>query len=67
MARGPAVARLEGTLANVAQLRLDVRRACLTGAFTYAITSDGPATITMSDGRVLRLVAGANTGTLPAR
>lgn len=65
--RGPAVARLEGTLANVAQLRVDVRRACLTGAFAYAITSDGPATITLSDGRVLRLVAGPNSGTLPAR
>ena len=65
--RGPAAARLEGTLANVAQLRLDVRRACLPGAFTYAITSDGPATVTLSDGRVLTLRAGANTGTLPAR
>ena len=67
VSRGPAVARLEGTLANVAQLRVDVRRACLTGAFAYAITSDGPATMTLSDGRVLHLTAGANTGTLPAR
>ena len=65
--RGPAVARLEGTLANVRQLRVDVRRTCLTGAFAYAIHSDGPATLTLSDGRVLALVAGDNTGTLPAR
>jgi len=65
--RGPAAARLEGTLANVSQLRLDVRRACLPGAFTYAITSDGPATVTLSVGRVLTLAAGANSGTLPAR
>ena len=65
--RGPAVARLEGTLANVASLRLDVRRACLTGAFAYAITTDAPTAITLSDGRVLNLAAGANTGTVPAR
>ena len=64
---GPAVARLEGTLANVSQLRVDVRRTCLTGAFAYAIRSDGPATLTLSDGRVLALVAGDNIGTLPAR
>ena len=64
---GPAVGRLEGTLANVSQLRVDVRRTCLTGAFAYAIDSDGPARITFSDGRVLALVAGANTGTLPVR
>ena len=51
----------------MSQLRLDVRRACLTGAFTYAITSDGPATVTLSDGRVLILAAGANSGTLPGR
>ena len=64
---GPAVARLEGTLANVSQLRVDVRRTCLTGAFPYAIRSDGPATLTFSDGRVLALVAGDNIGTLPVR
>jgi dienelactone hydrolase len=65
--RGPAAARLEGSLANVGQLTVDVRRTCLTRAFAYTITSDGPATVTLSDGRVLRLVAGTNTGALPAR
>jgi hypothetical protein len=35
--------------------------------FGYAIDSDGPATLTLSDGRVLRLSAGTNAGTLPAR
>ena len=62
--RGPRAARLTGTLAGVAALTVDVRRACLPGAFTYAITSDGPAVLTLSDGRVLRLAAGANEGTL---
>jgi hypothetical protein len=64
---GPAAARLEGTLANVNRLRVDVRRTCLTGAVEYAIESDGPATLTLSDGRVLALVAGDNTGTVPPR
>ena len=65
--RGPAVARLEGTLANVASLRLDVRRTCLTGAFAYTITTDAPTAITLSDGRMLNLAAGTTTGTVPAR
>jgi hypothetical protein len=65
--RGPAAARLEGRLANVASLRIDVRRACLTGAFAYSITTDAPAAITLSDGRVLNPAAGTNTGTLPSR
>ncbi|MDK3255980.1 hypothetical protein [Blastococcus capsensis] len=64
--RGPAAARLEGTLANVAELQVDTQRTCLTGAFTYELTSDGPATLTLSDGRVLRLTAGVNRGSLPA-
>ena len=38
---------------------------CLTGkAVTYDVTSDGPATLTLSDGRVLRLVNGSNSGVL---
>jgi hypothetical protein len=64
---GPALARLEGALANVGALRIDARRTCLTGAFAHAISSDGPATLTLSEGRALSLVAGENTGSLPAR
>ena len=64
---GPVVARLEGTLANVASLRLDVRRTCLTGAFAYTITTDAQTAITLSDGRVLNLAAGTTSGTVRAR
>ncbi len=55
---------LEGSLVNVGSGRLDLSEACLTGAFRYAVTSDGPSVLRLSDGRVLRLVEGLNTGTL---
>lgn len=64
--KGPAAPRLTGTLINVASLRVDVTRACLAGAAVeYALTTDGPADIALSDGRVLSLPgAGEHTGVL---
>lgn len=58
--------RMTGTLANVASLAIDVDQTCLTGAFDYTITSDGPARVRLSDGRTIDLVAGENTGRLEA-
>ncbi|MBW3657703.1 MAG: prolyl oligopeptidase family serine peptidase [Actinobacteria bacterium] len=60
--------RLQGTLANVASLTVDVAGACLTtDAVPYALTTDGPVTVTLTDGRVLTLAAvGEHTGTIPA-
>lgn len=53
--------RLEGTLANVASLSIDATATCLeTGSVGYAITTDGPATLTLSNGRTLSL-PGAGT------
>ncbi len=60
--RGARAATLTGTLAGVASLTVDAARACLPGALSYRITSDGPAVLTLSDGRVLRLVSGLNEG-----
>lgn len=56
--------RLEGTLANVQSLRVDTAGACLgTGTVGYAITTDGPSEIRLSDGRRLTLpAAGAHEG-----
>lgn len=65
--RGPRRAQLTGTLAGVSSLVVDGPRACLPGAFSYRIESDGPAVLRLRDGRVLRLAGGSNTGTLPAR
>lgn len=65
--RGPRRAQLTGTLAGVSSLVVDGPRACLPGAFSYRIESDGPAVLRLRDGRVLRLAAGSDTGTLPAR
>ena len=61
-------AKLTGTLKNVTSLRIDAARTCLAGqAFSYEITTDGPATISLSDGRTVTLAAsGKQTGTVPA-
>lgn len=56
--------RLEGTLANVASLTIDGAGACLAAGTRYRISSDGPAVIRFSDGRVLNLVAGNNDGVI---
>ncbi|MCW2605459.1 MAG: hypothetical protein JWO60_152 [Frankiales bacterium] len=60
--RGAKAATLTGTLTGVAALTVDTTRACLPGALRYSVRSDGPAVLTLSDGRVVRLVAGLNEG-----
>jgi dienelactone hydrolase len=57
---------LEGTLSNVASLKIDARRACLRGkAVSYRITTDGPASVTFGDGRSLAFAgAGEHRGVL---
>jgi dienelactone hydrolase len=61
-------AAIEGTLKNVASLSIDTRATCLgDGPVAYKITTDGPATLTLSDGRAVRLPgAGTHAATLPA-
>jgi pimeloyl-ACP methyl ester carboxylesterase len=50
--------RIEGTLGNVASLRVDSTGACLQGnRIAYRIQTDGPATIDFSNGPKLRLPA----------
>jgi hypothetical protein len=63
-------ALLQGTLGNVASLTIDAGATCLRDKrFDYDITTDGPATVMLNDGRTLKLTAGgAHKGTLaPAR
>lgn len=60
----PAQNRLEGTLGNVASLTIDTAGACLLAGTSYSLTTDGPATLRFSEGRVLTLTAGLNEGTL---
>ncbi|MGB1581598.1 MAG: prolyl oligopeptidase family serine peptidase, partial [Nevskiales bacterium] len=54
--------RLEGSLHNVGSLMIDAAATCLSAGTTYAIESDGPATLQLSDGRSLQLDAGLNEG-----
>jgi dienelactone hydrolase len=59
---------LEGTLTNVASLKVNARATCLRGkAMSYSITTDGPAMVVLGDGRSVSFTdAGKHTGTLPA-
>ena len=59
---------LTGTLDNVASLEIDVLATCFAyRAFDYRLTTDGPVTLTFSDGRTLELDApGEHNGTVPA-
>ncbi len=59
---------LDGTLRNISHLQIDVTQTCLAGQpITYHLTTDGPVTITFSDGRRLFLPhAGTFTGVIPA-
>lgn len=59
--------RLTGNLDGVSAVAIDVRRACLKGGpIEFELTSDGPATISFSDGRELKLEgAGTVAGTIP--
>jgi hypothetical protein len=71
VARSTPIARslhLQGSLGNVASLRVDARRTCLARhAFSYSIATDGTTTVSLSDGRRLTLSgAGPHTGTVPA-
>jgi hypothetical protein len=59
---------LTGSLGNVRSLVVDTRSACLSsGTLDYDVMTDGPATIRLTDGRVLRLTkAGRQPGSVPA-
>lgn len=61
-------ALLTGSLSNVASVTVDAGRTCLEGGrFDYRITTDGPATLVLSDGRHLRLTSsGTHTGSVSA-
>ena len=55
--------KLTGTLTNVASATIAAGRACLNGrTVAYDITSDGPATLTLSDGRKIVLPGGRSQG-----
>jgi hypothetical protein len=64
----PRRSALEGKLTNVSSLRVDAKRTCLARkSLTYSLVTDGPATVTFSDGRTLQLAgAGTHKGTLGA-
>ena len=56
--------KLTGRLTNLASATIDAKATCLAGQpVAYDITSDGPATLKLSDGRTLQ-VNGHATGTL---
>jgi hypothetical protein len=59
---------LEATLTNVASVTIDVAGACLsTDAVNYRLATDGPVTLTLSDGRAVTVgAAGTHTGVLAA-
>lgn len=57
--------KISGSLRNVSALQIDAAATCLQGkAVTYAIDSDGPVQLRLSDGRRLTLPAGASQGSL---
>jgi hypothetical protein len=60
--------RLTGSLVNVSSLVVDASATCLAGRdVAYAVTTDAPATLTLTDGRVLVLpAAGEHAGVLAA-
>jgi dienelactone hydrolase len=64
----PKRAAIEGTLKNVASLRVNARATCLRNkTLSFRITTDGPATLAFSDGRAIQFAgAGEHTGTLAA-
>ena len=65
LARQP---KLTGTLTNVASATIDARDTCLAGeAVAYDVTTDGPATLRLSDGRTVQLTGPRAVGTLSAR
>ena len=55
--------KLTGKLTRVSSLRIDARRACLLGKpVQYDVESDGPVTLTLSDGRTEQLAKGRARG-----
>ena len=60
--------RIEASLANAASFTVDVGDACLSpAAVSYTVTTDGPATVALSDGRTLVLSdAGTHEGEIAA-
>ncbi|MEK6789772.1 MAG: prolyl oligopeptidase family serine peptidase [Pseudomonadota bacterium] len=60
-----AEALLEGSLANLKSLSIDAAQTCLAGKpVHYRLSSDGPVTLRLSDGRSVTLAAGNSEGTL---
>lgn len=58
-----AAAKIEGSLRNVSGLVIDADATCLKGkAVSYAIDSDGPVQLRLSDGRSRTLPAGISQG-----
>ena len=59
--------KLTGTLSGVSSLTVDAKSTCLDGKdVQYEIASNVPATITLSDGREIKIPAGGtSTGTVP--
>ncbi|HWG93804.1 MAG TPA: hypothetical protein VNU66_06220 [Mycobacteriales bacterium] len=59
---------LQGRLVNVASLTVDATRACLAGEdVPWTLTTDGPATVALTDGREITVPgAGTHTGVLAA-
>lgn len=56
---------IEGSLTNIAALTIDTAATCNPGPLRYSLATDGPATVSFSDGRRLDLpAAGTFTGTL---
>ena len=60
--------RLEATLANVGSLTVHMGDSCLSAAaVAYKVTTDGPVSLSLSDGRVLTLAAaGTHEGEIAA-
>jgi pimeloyl-ACP methyl ester carboxylesterase len=58
-----AAPKLTGKLTRVSSLRIDARRTCLTGKpVEYDLETDGPVTLTLSDGRTRQLAKGRARG-----
>jgi pimeloyl-ACP methyl ester carboxylesterase len=55
--------KLSGALTRISALRIDARRACLIGKpVEYDVKTDGPVTLTLSDGRTEQLSKGRARG-----
>lgn len=54
----PAEPKLVLFLENIRSVTIDVEQTCLTGPFSYEVVSDGPASVSFTDGRTL-VVPGA--------